>query len=299
MRFYLLDRITEVVPRKSIRAAKLVSLLDPVLEHRPDAGLVLAPALVLESVNQAIGWIAVVTSDFTTRLVPGAWRRVTIAGPARVGERLDVTVEVDSWSEDGVEVNSEVSCRGELVLRAEGGLFLFVNAVEWENPELTRQHYRALYRDGAALPDMPSPLPPPAATDSASSQAAYPWVPYDVVEALVPGEMAAARKCVVMTDSVFVNHFRRTPIVPGVLLVQSMLEVCRTLLAASSQPGTTWRPTAMQVVRFQRRVCPGDLLLIEARLTQTGERTATLSCEGRVGGARAVGLRSATFAADP
>jgi 3-hydroxyacyl-[acyl-carrier-protein] dehydratase len=299
VRFYLLDRITEVVPQKSIRAAKLVSSLDPVLEDHPAVGPVLPSALVLESVNQAIGWIAVVTSDFALRLVPGAWRRITIASPARLGERLEITAQVDNWSEDGIEVSSEVTCRGEVVLRAEGGLFFFVDATEWESPELTRQHHRAIYRDGAPLSEMPPPLPPEAIHQSAVRQAAYPWVPYDVVEALVPGERAVARKSIVMTDSIFVNHFRRTPVAPGVLMIQSMVDLCRALLAAGSGPGVSWQPTMIQRVRFQRRVCPGDILVIEARLTEAGEQRASLACEGRVAGARAISLRSVTFAAEP
>jgi 3-hydroxyacyl-[acyl-carrier-protein] dehydratase len=298
VRFYLLDRIVEVVPRKSIRAAKLVSLLDPVLEHHPSAGPVLAPALVLEAINQAAGWIAVITSDFTRRLVPGVWRRIAISRPAPVGERLDITVEVDNWSEDGVEVSGEASCRGEPVVRAEGGLFFFVDAAEWEDPKLTRRHHGWIYRGDASLPDMPAP-PSPVAGASVSNPGAYKWVPYDVLATLIPGEMAAARKSIVMTDSIFVNHFRRTPVVPGVFLIQSMLDVCRALLAASSRSGAFWRPATMQAVRFQKRVRPGDLLIIEARLKDMDEQGASLTCEGRVGGERAITLRSATFLAEP
>ena len=298
MRFYLLDRITEIVPRQRIRAAKLVSLLDPVLEHHPSAGPVLAPSLVLEAINQAAGWIAVITSDFGTRLVPGVWRRIVISRPAPVGERLDVAVQVDDWSEDGVEVSGEASCRGELVVRAEGGIFFFVDAAEWEDPDLTRRHYHWIYRGDAALPDMPAP-PSPVASAPVSSPAAYQWLPYDVLDTLIPGEMAAARKSIVMTDPIFVNHFRRTPVVPGVFLIQSMVDVCRALLAASPRPGAFWRLAAVQAVRFQRRVCPGDLLVVEARLKEVNEQSASLTCEGRVGGERAVSLRSATFLAEP
>ena len=213
-----------------------------------------------------------------------------------MGERLEITAEVNHWSEDGIEVIGEATCRGELVLRAEGGLFFFVHAEEWESPELTRQHHRAIYRDGAPLSELPPPLPPTAVHAAVGGRAAYPWVPYDVLESLVPGEKAVARKSIVMTDSIFVNHFKRTPVAPGVFMIQSMVELCRAVLAAGSRPGEGWQPTALEAVRFQRRVCPGDILVIEARVTGGGEQQASLTCEGRVGSQRAMSIRKVTFA---
>ncbi len=174
-----------------------------------------------------------------------------------------------------------------------------MDATEWEDPDLTRRHYGWIYRGDAAPGDIPAPSSPLAAA-SANSPPAYRWVPYDVVEALVAGEMAVARKSIVMTDAVFVNHFRRTPVVPGVFLLQSMVEVCRALLGASSPPGHFWRLTAIEAARLRRRVCPGDHLVIEARLKELTEDGASLACEGRVWGeARAMSLRSASFLAEP
>ena len=135
MRFHLVDRISEVVPEKRIKATKLVSLLDPVLEDHPSAGTILAPSVVLEAMNQTAAWLAMATTDFRKRLVLGALREIAVEGAAPVGERLDIAVEAEDWSDDAVSVNGAVSCRGEPVLRVEGGLCFFIDAAELEDPE--------------------------------------------------------------------------------------------------------------------------------------------------------------------
>ncbi|MFB3881405.1 MAG: hypothetical protein ACE149_09075 [Armatimonadota bacterium] len=294
MRFYLVDRIVEMVPRRRIRTVKLVSLLDPILERHPSAGVVLAPMLALECMNQSASWMSCIMSDHHWLLVPGVWRRVVASRPAPVGDRLDIEIEVTNWSDDAVEVNGEASSRGEPVLRAEGGLFFYVDAEELEDPQLTRRHYRWISGDNSPLPEAP-PAPTPIAGVSVGNPGGYHWVPYDAVDALVPGEMVAARKSVVLTDDVFVTHFRRTPIVPGVFLVQSMVDVCRALLEASPRPGGYWHFEELQGARFRRRVVPGDLLQIQARLRGLEGGRALLACEGLVGGEQVVSLRGATF----
>lgn len=299
MRFHLVDRISEVVPEKRIEAAKLVSLLDPVLEHHPSAGTILAPSVVLEAMNQTAAWLAMATTDFRKRLVLGALREIAVEGVAPVGERLDIAVEVEDWSDDAVSVNGVVSCRGEPVLRVEGGLCFFIAAAELEDPDLTRQHYQSIHREAAELPDPPPPARPTGAAP-VGSPGGYRWVPYDVLETLVPGETAIARKSIVMTDPVFANHFPRAPVLPGVFLLQSMVDVSVALLSASSRPAVSWRLAGIESARFRRRVSPGDLLVIEARLKELGEEGASLACECRLWGeARAVNVRSATFLAQP
>lgn len=289
MRFYLVDRILEVVPGQRIRGLKLVSTHDPVLEQSPTAGAVLAPSLVVESLAQTSAWLILATTGFRQRGVLAGLRDIQIGSPAPLGCRLDVVSTVDSWSDEAVVFATEASLDGELVLSIAGAMCFLIAADELEDPRQTEAHYRALCGAGDSVLD--APRQPHIVTPSSPPQ----WLPYDSAIDLTVDREASALKWVVMADPVFATHFPRFPVMPGVLVLQSITDVARRLLYASSENGATWRLRRIQGARFRRYVRPGDQLVLRARIRDIGSGEASLTGSAEVAGTGVVALRQIIF----
>ena len=112
---------------------------------------------------------------------------------------------------------------------------------------------------------------------------------------LEPEKTLTAIKNVTINGPFFEGHFPGEPVMPGVLLLESMAQACGVLahvaLATTKEKGSVYYLVKIDNAKFNRKVIPGDQLLIEvkqtrvmrgmgkyeARMTVNGERTT--SCE--------------------
>ena len=147
MRWFLVDKVTELVPGERIRGLKCVSLGDEVLhDHFPDYPI-LPGALILESLAQLGGYL--VETSFH---VPGApVRRAVLAqikdarfyetvGP---GERIDLSADLESTLEGAARVRVEAKVEAKRVARAE---VTFVLKEVPAGAERVHEQRRSLYR---------------------------------------------------------------------------------------------------------------------------------------------------------
>ncbi|MDI1481164.1 3-hydroxyacyl-ACP dehydratase FabZ [Polyangium sp. y55x31] len=116
----------------------------------------------------------------------------------------------------------------------------------------------------------------------------YPMVMVDRVTELVPGERIAGHKCVAYNEPWFQGHFPAHPIMPGVLIVESMVQL-GGLLAHASDPAPAEQPKVVLFLgidkaRFRRPVVPGDRLDLSATALQRRGPVWKLRGEARVDG---------------
>lgn len=147
MRWFLVDKVTELVPAERIRGVKCVTLGDEVLhDHFPDYPI-LPGVLVLEALAQLAGYLLEVTFHAPDRPV----RRAVLAqikdarfyetvGP---GERIDLAADVESTLEDAARVRVEATVEGKRVARAE---VTFVLKEVPAGAERVHEQRRSLYR---------------------------------------------------------------------------------------------------------------------------------------------------------
>jgi 3-hydroxyacyl-[acyl-carrier-protein] dehydratase len=100
----------------------------------------------------------------------------------------------------------------------------------------------------------------------------YPLLLVDRVLELVPGEFVTAVKNVTMNEPFFPGHFPHHPIMPGVLIIESLAQAAG-LLAFKSSGKEAGADSVIYFVgidnaRFKRPVVPGDQLRLEARITR-------------------------------
>jgi len=125
----------------------------------------------------------------------------------------------------------------------------------------------------------------------------YPFLLVDRVLSytLEPEKTLTAIKNVTVNEPFFQGHFPDAPVMPGVMVLESMAQACGILayvaLATAENLGGIYYLVKVDNAKFNRKVIPGDQLLIEvkqtrimrgmgkyeARVTVDGQRTA--SCE--------------------
>jgi len=125
----------------------------------------------------------------------------------------------------------------------------------------------------------------------------YPFLLVDRVLAytLEPEKTLTAIKNVTINEPFFPGHFPQDPVMPGVLILEAMAQACGILahvaLATSQDDGGLYYLVKIDKAKFNRKVVPGDQLLMdvtqkrlmrgmglyECRTSVDGQRTA--SCE--------------------
>ncbi|MFN2366890.1 MAG: 3-hydroxyacyl-ACP dehydratase FabZ [Desulfurivibrionaceae bacterium] len=95
----------------------------------------------------------------------------------------------------------------------------------------------------------------------------YPFVLVDRIVELKLGERAVGLKNVSINEPFFQGHFPTDPIMPGVLILESMAQVGGILAFLTDRDrfeGDLVYFAGLDNVRFRRKVIPGDQLIIKA-----------------------------------
>ena len=95
----------------------------------------------------------------------------------------------------------------------------------------------------------------------------YPFALVDKVIEHVPGEKAVAIKNITINEPQFQGHFPNRPLMPGVLIVESMAQVGGLIVTQMPElPKGLFVFAGIDNVKFRRPVVPGDQLVITCQL---------------------------------
>lgn len=114
-----------------------------------------------------------------------------------------------------------------------------------------------------------------------------PFLMIDEVEKIVLGESAVAYKNVSADEWYFQGHFPGNPIMPGVLIVESLAQTgAVAILAMEENKGKNALFGGIDKMKFKKMVVPGDRLKLEVKIIKrkgpigVGEAIATV--DGKV-----------------
>ena len=104
----------------------------------------------------------------------------------------------------------------------------------------------------------------------------YPSPLVDAVTELEPGQRIVAVKNVTVNEDFFQGHFPGDPLMPGVLMIETLAQVATVLLLNDAKPDSGARAFLRGVdnAKFRLKVVPGDRLRLEVRL---GRRRTNLA----------------------
>ncbi len=113
----------------------------------------------------------------------------------------------------------------------------------------------------------------------------YPFLLVDRIIALDPGRTITGIKNVTINEPFFVGHIPGHPVMPGVLVVETMAQVAACLVL--DDPALRGRIAyfgAIDGVRFRRRVVPGDQMVVRVEILRKRGRFLKVQAEVRVDG---------------
>ena len=114
-----------------------------------------------------------------------------------------------------------------------------------------------------------------------------PFLMIDEVESFEPGQSATAYKNVDKEEWYFKGHFPGNPIMPGVLIAESLAQTgAVAILSVDENKGKNALFGGIDKMRFKRQVVPGDRLKLEVKIIKRkgpiGVGEAIASVDGKV-----------------
>lgn len=115
----------------------------------------------------------------------------------------------------------------------------------------------------------------------------YPFVLVDRILELELGKRAVGLKNITINEPFFQGHFPIEPIMPGVLILESMAQVGGILAYLTDRDkfeGDLVYFAGLDKVRFRRKVIPGDQLIIKAEVLKRKGKIYKFSAHAYVDG---------------
>ena len=125
----------------------------------------------------------------------------------------------------------------------------------------------------------------------------YPFLLIDRVVDLVPNVSAIGIKNVSVNEPFFAGHFPNHPVMPGVLIIESMAQTAAVLVVETLGPEAAGKVVyfmSIEGAKFRRPVVPGDQLRIHVSKERNRGGVWKFSATARVDG---VSVAEATYAA--
>ena len=118
------------------------------------------------------------------------------------------------------------------------------------------------------------------------------------VTELESGKFAKGIKCVSVNEPYFTGHFPDMPVMPGVLIIESLAQLCSLVIDEdASDPNTVYVLLKADAFKFVKAVVPGDTLTLEANVLMAAGGLYKFAVKASVDGAvRAKGELSFTAA---
>ncbi len=111
-----------------------------------------------------------------------------------------------------------------------------------------------------------------------------PFQMIDRVTELVPNESAVGLKCVSVNEPHFLGHFPESPIMPGVLIIESCAQLCSLVIEGSNEPDKLYVLLKVDGFKFLKPVIPGDRLEISVKKTRGGAGVFSFDAEVKADG---------------
>jgi 3-hydroxyacyl-[acyl-carrier-protein] dehydratase len=115
----------------------------------------------------------------------------------------------------------------------------------------------------------------------------YPFLMIDKVVEMRLGESAVGVKNVTINEPFFQGHFPRRPVMPGVLIIESMAQTSAVLVVHTLGEDAEGKLVYFMTIdecRFRRPVFPGDVLKIHVETLRSRRNVWKMRCEARVEG---------------
>jgi 3-hydroxyacyl-[acyl-carrier-protein] dehydratase len=158
MKFRMVDRIVSWTPRRAIRGVKAVSFEEYCLKAPFGGPPALPESLLLEALFQLGNWLVMLSTDFQRMGMIVRIGEARFDDIPRPGQRLDMTVTVRSFRDDGVLLDGQAEVDGRPIAHGVGCLAVPVALADYADPADLRVLFSEIHRPAPAEdgPDDPA-----------------------------------------------------------------------------------------------------------------------------------------------
>lgn len=104
------------------------------------------------------------------------------------------------------------------------------------------------------------------------------------------GKEAKGRKCIALSEDFFDDHFPRHPVMPGVLIIESLAQLGGLLLEDTCLKDYKRKVKAVLTIvdnmKFRNMARPGDVLELTCTITSSAEDSGKIKCYAIINGKR-------------
>lgn len=111
----------------------------------------------------------------------------------------------------------------------------------------------------------------------------FPFVMIDRVLS-AEGGVVHAVKNVSINEPFFTGHFPTEPVMPGVLIIEALAQASMFCMREGMEPGQIGYLAGIEGARFKRKVIPGDVLHLHAKLEFLRRGLGKTTCRAEVDG---------------
>jgi 3-hydroxyacyl-[acyl-carrier-protein] dehydratase len=111
----------------------------------------------------------------------------------------------------------------------------------------------------------------------------YPFLLVDRVLEYTPKQRIVALKNVTVNEDFFNGHFPAKPVMPGVLIIESMAQTAGLLMLSEEEhKGKIPYFTGIDKARFRKTIVPGDQIIIEVNVIRLKGNVGRVKAVARV-----------------
>jgi 3-hydroxyacyl-[acyl-carrier-protein] dehydratase len=113
----------------------------------------------------------------------------------------------------------------------------------------------------------------------------YPFLLVDRVLELVPRQRIVALKNVTVNEEFFNGHFPEKPVMPGVLIIESMAQAAGFLMLSEEQHhGKIPYFTGIDNAKFRKTIVPGDQIILEVEVLRLKGNVGRVKAYAKIDG---------------
>jgi 3-hydroxyacyl-[acyl-carrier-protein] dehydratase len=106
----------------------------------------------------------------------------------------------------------------------------------------------------------------------------------DAIHSHQAGKSISGVKNVTMSEDFFTHHFPETPVMPGLLLVEALVQLARWMIITESGFATTALVAAIEQVKFREFVAPGEQVRLHVDVLSADDGYRRFRGSGQVDG---------------
>ncbi len=283
MRFLMVDRIYELNSGKSAKGVKNISWDDDFLEEVFPGIPVFSSVIAAEAAAQLVSWIIMEAGDFTLKPVITLVDSYACSGQIMPGDQLELQGEIESFSGESALAHGKALINGHPVVELNHAVCYLYPLEKLDPPDRARMRFRNLYDEGYALSAGKTFHQPQAVQEGKASGKRK---TVDMILSCDEPERMQGIKNVTATQDYFNDHFPLMPVLPGVVIIESMVDLSKMLLERVLAGRSMKRPLLSHInkIKFRKSVRPGDQLLVDAKLKNFSLEKSAVTVRAMVSG---------------